>query len=328
MTNALVRVPELGEAEVIRLVNGPEAFTPDGEFILGPTRAARLLGRGRLLRARPGGRGRDGKARRGVDRRRAAGLRRLGDGLAPFRRPLREPRLHARADDRDLLDVLRRQVPRPRAGGRPARCASRPPTRAWSSSAPRSARSRAGSGPTGSSRTRRPATSRSGLAAGRDGCGRPRSAPSTAPAVSARRSSTRRASPRSTSRARARRPSWSGSATTGSRARSGRSPTPRCSTRAAGSSATSRSRASPRIASRIVTGTAFGRHDLAWIRQHAPADGSVLVEDVTSKLACLGLWGPARARDPAGDDDRRARLRVHARARARGRRRFRAWRSA
>jgi glycine cleavage system T protein len=44
---------------------------------------------------------------------------------------------------------------------------------------------------------------------------------------------------------------------------------------------------------RIVTGTAFGRHDLAWIRQHAPEDGSVLVEDVTSKLACLGLWGPA-----------------------------------
>ena len=44
---------------------------------------------------------------------------------------------------------------------------------------------------------------------------------------------------------------------------------------------------------RIVTGTAFGRHDLAWIRQHAPEDGSVRVEDVTSKLACLGLWGPA-----------------------------------
>jgi len=43
---------------------------------------------------------------------------------------------------------------------------------------------------------------------------------------------------------------------------------------------------------RIVTGTAFGRHDLAWIRSHAPADGSVQVEDVTSRLACLGLWGP------------------------------------
>ncbi len=47
---------------------------------------------------------------------------------------------------------------------------------------------------------------------------------------------------------------------------------------------------------RIVTGTAFGRHDLAWIRQHAPEDGSVHVEDVTSAYACLGLWGP-RARD-------------------------------
>jgi len=44
---------------------------------------------------------------------------------------------------------------------------------------------------------------------------------------------------------------------------------------------------------RIVTGTAFGQHDLAWIRQHAPDDGSVAVEDVTAEYACLGLWGPA-----------------------------------
>jgi glycine cleavage system T protein len=43
---------------------------------------------------------------------------------------------------------------------------------------------------------------------------------------------------------------------------------------------------------RIVTGTAFGRHDLAWIRSHAPEDGSVVVDDVTSSLACLGIWGP------------------------------------
>jgi glycine cleavage system aminomethyltransferase T/glycine/D-amino acid oxidase-like deaminating enzyme len=44
---------------------------------------------------------------------------------------------------------------------------------------------------------------------------------------------------------------------------------------------------------RIVTGTAFGQHDSAWIRSHAPGDGSVVVEDVTSRFACLGLWGPA-----------------------------------
>ncbi len=43
---------------------------------------------------------------------------------------------------------------------------------------------------------------------------------------------------------------------------------------------------------RIVTGTAFGQHDLAWLRQHAPDDGSVQVADVTSHLACFGLWGP------------------------------------
>ena len=47
---------------------------------------------------------------------------------------------------------------------------------------------------------------------------------------------------------------------------------------------------------RIVTGTAFGQHDLAWIRSHAPDDGSVFVEDVTSRFACLGLWGPAAGR--------------------------------
>jgi 4-methylaminobutanoate oxidase (formaldehyde-forming) len=46
----------------------------------------------------------------------------------------------------------------------------------------------------------------------------------------------------------------------------------------------------------IVTGTAFGVHDLNWIRLHAPDDGSVAVEDATSSFACLGLWGPkARA---------------------------------
>ena len=44
---------------------------------------------------------------------------------------------------------------------------------------------------------------------------------------------------------------------------------------------------------RIVTGTAFGQHDLSWIRQHLPDDGSVQVADITSAYACFGLWGPA-----------------------------------
>ena len=44
---------------------------------------------------------------------------------------------------------------------------------------------------------------------------------------------------------------------------------------------------------RVITGTAFGQHDLFWIRDHAPEDGSVSIEDVTSAYACIGLWGPA-----------------------------------
>ena len=40
----------------------------------------------------------------------------------------------------------------------------------------------------------------------------------------------------------------------------------------------------------IVTGTAFGTHDRAWIAAHAGV--GVLVEDVTSRWACAGLWGP------------------------------------
>jgi 4-methylaminobutanoate oxidase (formaldehyde-forming) len=46
---------------------------------------------------------------------------------------------------------------------------------------------------------------------------------------------------------------------------------------------------------RIITGTAFGQHDHSWIRMNQQADGSVAIEDVTGAFACFGLWGP-RAR--------------------------------
>jgi 4-methylaminobutanoate oxidase (formaldehyde-forming) len=46
----------------------------------------------------------------------------------------------------------------------------------------------------------------------------------------------------------------------------------------------------------IVTGTAFGNHDAAWIRRHMRDLPGVELEDVTSQFACLGLWGPS-ARD-------------------------------
>lgn len=46
----------------------------------------------------------------------------------------------------------------------------------------------------------------------------------------------------------------------------------------------------------ILTGGGAGPQDLAWLRRHAPADGSVTIADITSQWAGVGLWGP-RARD-------------------------------
>ncbi|NRQ34360.1 GcvT family protein [Nonomuraea sp. NN258] len=47
----------------------------------------------------------------------------------------------------------------------------------------------------------------------------------------------------------------------------------------------------------VVTGTAFGAHDLGWLRKQAAATGAtVRIADVTGQYACFALWGP-RARD-------------------------------
>jgi 4-methylaminobutanoate oxidase (formaldehyde-forming) len=44
---------------------------------------------------------------------------------------------------------------------------------------------------------------------------------------------------------------------------------------------------------RLITGTAFGTHDLAWIRKQLEDGGDVHVREVTGALACFGVWGPA-----------------------------------
>ena len=50
---------------------------------------------------------------------------------------------------------------------------------------------------------------------------------------------------------------------------------------------------------RIITGTSFLSNDLEWVRAHTPTDGSVELRDVSDELACIGLWGP-KARDVLG----------------------------
>ena len=42
----------------------------------------------------------------------------------------------------------------------------------------------------------------------------------------------------------------------------------------------------------IITGSAFGVHDLDWIRSNAPTDGSVIIDDVTASRAVINLCGP------------------------------------
>jgi 4-methylaminobutanoate oxidase (formaldehyde-forming) len=42
----------------------------------------------------------------------------------------------------------------------------------------------------------------------------------------------------------------------------------------------------------IVTGTAFGQHDMSWLHLNMPEDGTVAIRDVSSSFACIGLWGP------------------------------------
>ncbi len=115
MENAVVRVPSLAEMEVVKLINGPEAFTPDGEFILGPSDVRGFWVAAGFCAHGLAGAGGMGKlvAEWIVDGHALA--RRLAHGLAPLRYRLSEPRVHARAHERDLRDVLRRQVPGSRA---------------------------------------------------------------------------------------------------------------------------------------------------------------------------------------------------------------------
>jgi sarcosine dehydrogenase len=46
----------------------------------------------------------------------------------------------------------------------------------------------------------------------------------------------------------------------------------------------------------VVTGAAFGAHDMGWIRANSPTDGSVSIRDLTSARAVINLCGP-RSRD-------------------------------
>ena len=132
-------------SRVTRLINGPEAFTPDGEFCLGETEVRGLFVAAGFCAHGLAGAGGIGKV---MAEWIAGGEPELDLWAMDVRRfgaHYRSPALHAQARARGLRDLLRHQVPQPRAGGRAGRCASRRPTTGTASTAPCSARSRAGS---------------------------------------------------------------------------------------------------------------------------------------------------------------------------------------
>ena len=320
MENAIVRVPELGDAEVIKLINGPEAFTPDGEFILGPTEVRGFWVAAGLLRPRARGRRRDGPARRRVDRRGSAGLDVWEMDSRRFGRALRAPRA-TRSRARVEVYATYYDVKYPgheRQAGRPLRALADLPAPAG---ARRGLRREVGLGARELVRAERgrAATSRCGRAAGPAGSGRRRSGPSTVACreTAALFDETSFAKIEIAGERRAP-SSSSGCARTGSPRDVGAITYTQMLNQRGGVECdfTVTRLAEERF--RIVTGTAFGQHDLAWIREHAPDDVHGRGRDLDVRVP--RPLGPDGARDPAAADDRRAaRLPVHARAGARGR---------
>ena len=183
----------------MQLVNGPEGFTPDNEFILGESEVARPLRGGRLLRPRHRGRRRR-RARMMAEwiARGRVRLRHLEDGHPPLRRGSTgagdSPSPGSSRPTPTYYDI--HYPNEERQAGRPLRRSPAYP-RARPSWAASSARRAAGSARTGSRQRGARATSRpTGPGAGRASTGARPSAPRRWPAATPPPSSTRPPSPR------------------------------------------------------------------------------------------------------------------------------------
>ena len=110
------------------MINGPEAFTPDNEFCLGETEVAGFFVAAGFCAHGIAGAGGIGKmmAEWIVDGR--AEPRPVAHGHQPLRRGIPLAVVHARADDGELPDVLRHRLPGTRAQRRPAAAHCRPST--------------------------------------------------------------------------------------------------------------------------------------------------------------------------------------------------------
>ena len=112
LTQAIARVPALETAGVRQMINGPESFTPDGNFILGaaPECANMFVGAGfNAFGIASGGGAGWVLAHLGRHRRSADGP--VGRRHSPLRRHAPRPRLGARPHARGLWQALHRGLP-------------------------------------------------------------------------------------------------------------------------------------------------------------------------------------------------------------------------
>ena len=154
------------EIKVTKLINGPEAFTPDNEFCLGETEVGGFFVCAGFCAHGLAGAGGIGKvmAEWIVDGEPSLDLwemdiRRFGAAV-----PL--ARLHPRADHARTTRPTTTSATPTTSAAPGGRCDSPPPTPGTASTAPPSARNRAGSGSTGTSPTPPRARSRCGRGAG------------------------------------------------------------------------------------------------------------------------------------------------------------------
>ena len=151
MEQALARVPALETAGVKQLINGPESFTPDGNFILGeaPELEGFYVGCGFNAFGIAAG----GGAGRALAAWIAAGAPPVDLWPVDIRRfgaPHGDDGFGARAHPRALRQALHDRLAGRGACAAAGRCAARRSTGACARRAPSSARSSAGSAPTGS----------------------------------------------------------------------------------------------------------------------------------------------------------------------------------
>ena len=111
MENSIKRVPAVETAEVIQLLNGPEGFTPDGEFLLGPTSVKGFWVACAFCAHGSGWCRWDREDHGRVDHRWAPGVGRLAPGCTSLRFELQQPGLYRRPYHRNLHPVLRYSLP-------------------------------------------------------------------------------------------------------------------------------------------------------------------------------------------------------------------------